>query len=98
MFNTFSENRAVYEIMSKNVVEPERPHMTQYGAYALHAEQARLHARTHAQICNTPFSRQQWFGNVTECYVIRIFPVLFWTTSFGPVASHHQALNIQIRK
>jgi hypothetical protein len=29
----FPENRAVYEIMSKNVVEPERPQMTsQYGA------------------------------------------------------------------
>ena len=25
--NFFSENRAVYEIMSKNVVEPERPQM-----------------------------------------------------------------------
>jgi hypothetical protein len=49
MFNTFSENRAVYE-MSKNVVEPERPHMTQYGAYALHAEQARLHAHTHKYV------------------------------------------------
>ena len=34
----FSENRAVYEIMSKNVVEPERPQMTiQYGECALHA-------------------------------------------------------------
>jgi hypothetical protein len=39
MFNTsFSENLALYEIISKNVVEPERPQMTsQYGAYALHA-------------------------------------------------------------
>jgi hypothetical protein len=39
MFNNFvSENRIVYEIMSKNVVEPERPQMTiQYGACALHA-------------------------------------------------------------
>jgi hypothetical protein len=38
-FTTFSpENRAVYEIMSKNMVEPERPQMTlQYGAYALNA-------------------------------------------------------------
>ena len=37
MFNNFFENRAVYEIMSKNVVEPEGPQMTsQYGAYALH--------------------------------------------------------------
>ena len=35
--NLFSENRAVYEIMSKNL-EPEVPQMTtQYGAYALRA-------------------------------------------------------------
>jgi hypothetical protein len=35
---TFPENRAVYEILSKNVMEPEGPKMTsQYGAYALHA-------------------------------------------------------------
>jgi hypothetical protein len=34
----FSENRAVYEIMSKHVVEPEGPNMAlQHGAYALHA-------------------------------------------------------------
>jgi hypothetical protein len=35
---TFSENRAVYGIMSKNTLEPERPQITiYYGAYALHA-------------------------------------------------------------
>jgi hypothetical protein len=34
----FPENRVIYEIMSKNVVEPEGPQTTsQYGAYALHA-------------------------------------------------------------
>ena len=34
----FSENQAVYEIMSKIVVAPEGPQMTvQYGACALHA-------------------------------------------------------------
>ena len=34
----FSENRAVYEIISKNMVEPEGPQITsQYGAYELHA-------------------------------------------------------------
>ena len=33
----FSENRAVNQIMSKNIAKPERPQMTQYGAYALHA-------------------------------------------------------------
>jgi len=26
--NPFSENRAVYEIMWKNIVEPDRPQMT----------------------------------------------------------------------
>jgi hypothetical protein len=35
---TFSKNRAFYDIMSKNVVEPEGPQITsQYGVYALHA-------------------------------------------------------------
>jgi len=34
----FSENRALYEIMWKNVVEPEMPQTTvQYGACALYA-------------------------------------------------------------
>jgi hypothetical protein len=45
--NFFSENFTVCETMSKNVVETEGPQMTsQYGAYALHAEKARLHPRT----------------------------------------------------
>ena len=36
--NFFPENHAVYEVMSKNMVEPEGPQMTsQYGAYALHS-------------------------------------------------------------
>ena len=34
----FSENCAIYEIMSKNMVDPEGPQMTsQYGAYALNS-------------------------------------------------------------
>ena len=34
----FSENRALYELMSKNMVQPDRPQMTvKYGACALHA-------------------------------------------------------------
>jgi hypothetical protein len=36
--NFFSENCAVFEIVWKNMVEPERTQMTsQYDAYALHA-------------------------------------------------------------
>jgi hypothetical protein len=35
--NLFSENRTVYEMMSKNMVEPEGPQMiSQYGAYEFH--------------------------------------------------------------
>jgi hypothetical protein len=38
LFNSFSENRAIYEIMSKNLVEPEGPQVTsQFDANALHA-------------------------------------------------------------
>ena len=43
---TFSENRTVYEIVSKNTVETEKPQMTsQYGLHALHAGLTRPHAR-----------------------------------------------------
>jgi hypothetical protein len=35
---TFSENRAIYEIMQKYMVQPDRPQMTiLYGACTLHA-------------------------------------------------------------
>jgi hypothetical protein len=38
MQKLFFENRAVYEVMSRNMVEPEGPQMTsQHGAYQLHA-------------------------------------------------------------
>ena len=44
--NTFSENRAVYEIMSKNLVKAEGTQVTsQLGAHELRAGKARLHAR-----------------------------------------------------
>jgi hypothetical protein len=50
----FSKNHPVYEIMLKNVVETKGPQMmTQYGAYALRAGFARLHAcmRMHTPMC-----------------------------------------------
>ena len=28
MFNTFFENRAAYDVMWKNIVEPDKPQMT----------------------------------------------------------------------
>jgi hypothetical protein len=48
---TFYENLAVYEIMSKIMVEPEGSQMTiQYGACLLHAGQARQQARAHTLV------------------------------------------------
>ena len=46
MFNkVFPKNCTVYEIIPKNVVDSEGPQMmSQYGAYALYAGLARLHA------------------------------------------------------
>jgi hypothetical protein len=45
------ENRVVYEIMSKNMVEPEGPQMrSQYGSNDLHTGQTRLPARTSARL------------------------------------------------
>jgi hypothetical protein len=49
------ENRTVYEIMSKNVVETEGPQMTsQYGAYALRAGKTRLHSRMRTHTTTPP--------------------------------------------
>jgi hypothetical protein len=38
VFSNFFENRAVYKVMSKNMVTTEVPQIvSQYGAYVLHA-------------------------------------------------------------
>ena len=45
------ENHTVYEVVSKNIVDPEELRMTsQYGASTLHAVKSRLHARTPPRI------------------------------------------------
>jgi hypothetical protein len=43
----FSENRAIYEIMSNNVVEPERPQMIIWQRFACWISKA-TRAQTHA--------------------------------------------------
>jgi hypothetical protein len=91
--NSFSENLTFYDIMPRNMVKTEGPQMTsQYGAYALRAALARLHAHAHAPgylharththahrpISNTSCSpRQQEFANAPQCYVIRTLSLLF---------------------
>jgi hypothetical protein len=85
--NFFSENRAVYEIMSKNMVKPERLQW-QYGR-ALHAGLLRLHVRkhtpapTHARIRTQKcviliaFDCNSAFVNAPRCYVVCILRLFF---------------------
>jgi hypothetical protein len=88
----FLENRVVYEIMSKNKVEPEEPQITsQYGAYELHVSYASLHTcmrmqtptrlgtrtRAHKYVIRISFSPQQWFTNTLQYYVMRTLSALF---------------------
>ena len=70
--NFFSENRAIYETMSKNVVEPERPQMAiqwRVACWISKTTRAQRHAsarapkHTHTQkyVTLIAFSLQQWF-------------------------------------
>ena len=88
MFSTF---------FSKSVVEPEGPQMTsQYGArvacWISKATRSHAHAYVHAPghppppthkyIILTVFTRQQWYANAPQCYVIHTLSVLvFWAFS-----------------
>ena len=85
-----SPTSAVYEITSKNLVEPERPQMTTYGAYALHAGSARLHARTvheHAYVPGHPHTCAH-----TDKYVI--FNNFLWQKWFRERASMLRYINV----
>ena len=50
VFSDFSENRAIYEKMSENMVEPERPQMTIWGRIACLISKA-TRAQAHARAC-----------------------------------------------
>jgi hypothetical protein len=63
MSNNIFENRAVYEIMSKNVVEPEA------------ADDNKAHARC-MLVEFLPFHGNNGFVNAPHCCVIRTLPVL----------------------
>ena len=62
--NFFSENRDVYETMSKNEVETERTQMTIWRRVACRiskAARARKHIHRQKYIILIAFPRQQWF-------------------------------------
>jgi len=78
MFNDFFENRSIYQIMWKNIVEPERPQMTIWHMrIACWMPKA---TNTHSQyVLLIAFPLQQWLHE-PRCYVIRTLSVLFLLT------------------
>jgi hypothetical protein len=64
--NNIFRKSCVYEVMSKNFVAPESPQVTvQYGANALHAGKASVHAHTHM---HTPISLDTHSYTHTRAY------------------------------
>jgi hypothetical protein len=72
--NSFSENRAIYEIMWKNMVEPDRPEMTvwcMHIAYWIHKP-----TNTHSEyVILSSFSLQHGCMNTSHGYVIHTLHV-----------------------
>jgi hypothetical protein len=75
--------------MSKNLEEPERPQMAIWRRVACWISMATdasspqrpcTHNHPHTQICNTTFSRQQWFRQRASvlCYAYIACLVLLW--------------------
>jgi hypothetical protein len=87
MFNNFfPENRNVYEIMSKNIVETEGPQMTsQHGAYALSAGLARLYAlmRMHTSTRSGTYmhARMRKHAHTNQYIILIAFPQQQWFCS-----------------
>ena len=76
MFNNFfffSENRAFYEIMWENTVEPDRPHTMRRIRHACCIPKA---TDTHAEFVILLFNGNNGEKNASECYVILTLPVL----------------------
>ena len=71
----FSKNRAFYEIMSRNVVELERPQTTIWRMRVACWIRLQAGKHTHTEICNT-YCFSSRFATALP-YVIRTLPVLF---------------------
>jgi len=72
----FSENRKVYEIMWKNIVEPDRPQMAIWRTHIA----CWIHKVTDTHsgyVILIAFLPQQWFTNASQCSFIRTLPLLF---------------------
>ena len=95
MFSNFlSENRSVYEIMSKNVVEPERPQiirrmpccmLDEYGytrASTSPRQRTHTHARTH------PRARARAHTQICNTYCFSTATMVSWTRLSVTVYAH----------
>ena len=94
VFSNFVRNCAIYEIMSKNMVEPYRPQMTIWRCVAcwiIKATRAQASARlpthalthTHTQTHRNMqhfllFQCNNGFLNAPQCYVLRTLPVFLY--------------------
>jgi len=75
--NFFFENRAVYEIMWKNIVQRGRPHVTIWRmpvAYWI-TKATNTHSQYVILIAIFPLQKKNGYTNAPNCYVIRILPV-----------------------
>ena len=88
MLNDFFLNRSVYEIMSKNVVEPERPQVaSQYATCYMHERactcpRASAHTRTRARAHTHAHKYVILLFHGNSSYVVRSFSVLFYIILF----------------
>jgi hypothetical protein len=76
----FSKNCAVYEIKSKNVVEPERP-QTIWPLNVASLESKAAHTHAHVPICKKyviliAFHVTNVFINAPQCYITHTLPVV----------------------
>ena len=72
--NCFSENRAICEIMLKNMVQPERPQMAKWRRVACwisKATRAQVHARAHAP--THTYTRAHTHTYTEICYIYCVF-------------------------
>jgi hypothetical protein len=74
----FSENRTFYEIMSKNIVETEPQMTSQYGAYALGAGLAGLHARMRMHTPTRPGTHTHKHAHTDQYVILIAFPQQEW--------------------
>jgi hypothetical protein len=78
MFNNFSKNHAIYEIMWENMIQPDRPQMTiLYSTCALCA--CWITKGTDMQleyVILTAFPQQQWYANTPQYFVCTFMPCI----------------------